>query len=92
MSLLAVDHLSSGYAGAVVLREVSLAIAPGEILAVLGKNGMGKSTLLKAVMGFLPKMTGTVAIAGGDATRFPRTVWRGWGSAMSRRKRRCSRI
>ncbi|MPT24842.1 MAG: ABC transporter ATP-binding protein [Starkeya sp.] len=69
MSVLSVDNLSSGYAGAVVLREVSLAIAPGEILAVLGKNGMGKSTLLKAVMGFLPKMTGTVAIAGAEATR-----------------------
>ncbi|MGA0563728.1 ABC transporter ATP-binding protein [Ancylobacter sp. VNQ12] len=69
MNILAVDALSSGYAGAVVLREVSLSIAPGEILAVLGKNGMGKSTLLKAVMGFLPKMTGTVAIAGSEATR-----------------------
>ncbi|GLK72100.1 ABC transporter ATP-binding protein [Ancylobacter dichloromethanicus] len=69
MSVLAVDNLSSGYAGAVVLREVSLALAPGEILAVLGKNGMGKSTLLKSVMGFLPKMAGTVAIAGSEATR-----------------------
>ncbi|WP_428032465.1 ABC transporter ATP-binding protein [Ancylobacter sp.] len=69
MNALSVDNLSSGYAGAVVLREVSLAIAPGEILAVLGKNGMGKSTLLKAVMGFLPKMTGSVAIGGAEATR-----------------------
>ncbi|QIB36557.1 ABC transporter ATP-binding protein [Ancylobacter pratisalsi] len=69
MNALSVDNLSSGYAGAVVLREVSLSLAPGEILAVLGKNGMGKSTLLKAVMGFLPKMTGTVAISGSEATR-----------------------
>lgn len=69
MTVLAVDNLSSGYAGAVVLREVSLALAPGEILAVLGKNGMGKSTLLKSVMGFLPKMTGSVAIAGSEATK-----------------------
>lgn len=66
---LSVDKLSSGYAGAVVVREVSLALASGDILAVLGKNGMGKSTLLKAVMGFLPKMSGTVAIGGSDATR-----------------------
>lgn len=66
---LSVRDLSSGYAGAAVLRGVSLAIAPGEILAVLGKNGMGKSTLLKAVMGFLPKMTGGVAIGGREATR-----------------------
>lgn len=68
---LSVEKLSSGYAGAVVVREVSLSIAPGEILAVLGKNGMGKSTLLKAVMGFLPRMGGTVLIGGGEATRLP---------------------
>lgn len=71
MNGLSVDHLSSGYAGAVVVREVSLELAPGEILAVLGKNGMGKSTLLKAMMGFLPKMTGAVTIGGLDATRLP---------------------
>lgn len=65
---LSVEKLSSGYAGAVVVREVSLSIAPGEILAVLGKNGMGKSTLLKAVMGFLPKMIGRVAIGDREAT------------------------
>jgi len=68
---LSVEKLSSGYAGAVVVREVSLSIAAGEILAVLGKNGMGKSTLLKAVMGFLPRMGGTVLIGGGEATRLP---------------------
>jgi len=68
---LSVEKLSSGYAGAVVVREVSLSIAPGEVLAVLGKNGMGKSTLLKAVMGFLPRMGGTVLIGGGEATRLP---------------------
>ncbi|MBB3770483.1 branched-chain amino acid transport system ATP-binding protein [Angulomicrobium tetraedrale] len=66
---LEVAGLSSGYAGAVVVREVSLAIGAGEILAVLGKNGMGKSTLLKAMMGFLPKMAGSVTIAGTAATR-----------------------
>jgi branched-chain amino acid transport system ATP-binding protein len=71
MSGLSVDHLSSGYAGAVVVREVSLELAPGEILAVLGKNGMGKSTLLKAMMGFLPKITGAVTIGGTEATRLP---------------------
>lgn len=68
---LLVERLSSGYAGAVVVREVSLALQASEILAVLGKNGMGKSTLLKAMMGFLPKMGGTVTIAGHEATRLP---------------------
>ncbi|MDF2998382.1 MAG: ATP-binding cassette protein [Xanthobacteraceae bacterium] len=71
MNGLNVERLSSGYAGAVVVREVSLALQPGEILAVLGKNGMGKSTLLKAMMGFLPKMTGAVTIGGQEATGLP---------------------
>ncbi|MCK0198747.1 ABC transporter ATP-binding protein [Ancylobacter sp. 6x-1] len=66
-----VQQLSSGYAGAKVIREVSLATAPGEILAVLGKNGMGKSTLLKAMMGLLPRMGGSVRFAGREATRLP---------------------
>lgn len=66
---LSVRGLTSGYAGAVVVREVDLSIAPGEILAVLGKNGMGKSTLLKAVMGFLPKMSGSVSLGGSEVTR-----------------------
>ena len=66
---LSVRGLSSGYAGAVVVREVNLSVAPGEILAVLGKNGMGKSTLLKAVMGFLPKMSGSVSLGGSEVTR-----------------------
>jgi branched-chain amino acid transport system ATP-binding protein len=67
-SLLAVDGLVAGYGGAMVLRGVSLSLAPGEILAVLGKNGMGKSTLLKTVMGFLPARRGSVAIDGRDVT------------------------
>jgi branched-chain amino acid transport system ATP-binding protein len=51
---LAVSGVSSGYGAALVVRNASLQIAPGEILALLGKNGMGKSTLLKTIMGFLP--------------------------------------
>jgi len=51
---LAVSAVSSGYGAALIVRNASLEIAPGEILALLGKNGMGKSTLLKTIMGFLP--------------------------------------
>jgi len=56
----------SGYGEAVVVRDVSLAIQPGEIFVLLGKNGMGKSTLLKTVMGFLPLLGGRVESYGED--------------------------
>ena len=55
---LEIEALTSGYGEAMVLRDVSLQLAAGEVLAVLGKNGMGKSTLLKTVMGFLPARRG----------------------------------
>ncbi len=66
-----VDDLTSGYDEAVVVRGVSIAVAPGEIVALLGKNGMGKSTLLKTVMGFLPARSGRVALHGRDITGEP---------------------
>lgn len=67
-ALLSLEGLTSGYGSAPVVQNVSLALEPGEILAVLGKNGMGKSTLLKTVMGFLPPMAGRVCFDGADAT------------------------
>jgi urea transport system ATP-binding protein len=57
-----------GYGGAIIIRDVDLAIAPGEICAVLGKNGMGKSTLLKMIMGFLPVRAGRVRLFGEEVT------------------------
>jgi ABC-type branched-subunit amino acid transport system ATPase component len=68
---LEVAGLTSGYGEAMVLRDVSLCIAPGEVLAVLGKNGMGKSTLLKTVMGFVPARQGRISIFGQDSTGKP---------------------
>ena len=56
----------SGYGEAVVVREVALDIRPGEIFVLLGKNGMGKSTLLKTIMGFLPLLRGRVKMFGED--------------------------
>jgi urea transport system ATP-binding protein len=63
--------VSSGYGEAVVVRDVALDIRPGEIFALLGKNGMGKSTLLKTVMGFLPIRSGTIWMSGEDITGRP---------------------
>ncbi|ANN66120.1 ABC transporter ATP-binding protein [Bordetella bronchialis] len=71
MSALKLDGVVSGYGASVVLRGVSMDIAAGQAVALLGKNGMGKSTLLKTVMGYLPKQGGSVALDGEDITRLP---------------------
>jgi len=73
----------SGYDEAIVLRGVSLTIAPGQITALLGKNGMGKSTLLKSVMGFLPKRSGSVTLFGRDVTTWPAHRVAGCGVAYT---------
>jgi len=67
-TVLDIAELSSGYGEAMVLRNVSLSIRPGEIFALLGKNGMGKSTLLKTVLGFLPAKRGRIKLFGEDVT------------------------
>lgn len=66
--LLSVRQLSSGYGSSAVLRDVSLDIAKGEIVVVLGKNGMGKSTLLKTIMGFVRPFGGSVMLDSKDVT------------------------
>lgn len=70
-AVLEIAGLSSGYGQAAVVREVNLEVRPGEIFALLGKNGMGKSTLLKSVMGFLPLHAGRVGLFGDDITGMP---------------------
>ncbi|WP_420042761.1 branched-chain amino acid ABC transporter ATP-binding protein [Bordetella genomosp. 8] len=68
---LKLDGVTSGYGASVVLRDLSMQIDAGQAVALLGKNGMGKSTLLKTVMGYLPKQGGSVALGGEDITRLP---------------------
>ncbi|MDR3516568.1 MAG: ATP-binding cassette domain-containing protein [Azospirillaceae bacterium] len=63
--------LSSGYGEAVVIRHLDLVLRQGETLALLGKNGMGKSTLLKTVMGYLPALAGTVRLEGRTISGLP---------------------
>ena len=67
---LAVDALEGGYADAAVLRRVTLEVRPAEIFAILGKNGMGKTTLLKTLMGLLPVRGGRVEVLGADVSRW----------------------
>ncbi|MEO8626753.1 MAG: ABC transporter ATP-binding protein [Betaproteobacteria bacterium] len=68
---LEVTGLSSGYGEALVVRDIALVVKPGEIFSLLGKNGMGKSTLLKTLMGYLPIKSGTVRVFDRDITGQP---------------------
>jgi branched-chain amino acid transport system ATP-binding protein len=69
--MLEVDGLSAGYRTGTVLAGVSLTVAEGEVLALRGRNGMGKSTLLRAVAGLRPPVVtgGSVRVAGAEVTR-----------------------
>ena len=69
--MLYVRGLSSGYGSSRVVHGVDLDVAEGEIVAVIGRNGMGKTTFLKAVLGLLPRWAGTVELWGRDVTREP---------------------
>jgi ABC-type branched-subunit amino acid transport system ATPase component len=66
--LLEVHDLAAGYGDALVLRGVSLAASPGELVAIIGPNGAGKSTLLKVVYGLLRPRGGTIRYAETDVT------------------------
>jgi ABC-type branched-subunit amino acid transport system ATPase component len=63
-AMLAVRGVDSGYGAAMVLKELDLSLQAGEILAILGKNGMGKSTLLKTLMGFIRPRQGEISFFG----------------------------
>ena len=58
--------ITGGYASSVVVRGLGGAVAPGEVLGVLGRNGVGKSTLLKLLHGFLPLRDGEIRHRGLD--------------------------
>jgi len=62
--LLAVKGLSAGYGRAVVLSDISFRLGEGEALAVLGRNGMGKTTLIDSLVGVTRHFTGSIALGG----------------------------
>jgi branched-chain amino acid transport system ATP-binding protein len=71
MSLLSVSGLAAGYGSAQVLHDVSLEIGEGEVVTLLGRNGMGKTTTVRAIMGMIRPWGGRVRIDGTDMTGRP---------------------
>src|SRR6478752_1166640 len=69
VEVLEVEGLHAGYATADVLQGVSITVSPGEVVGVLGRNGVGKSTLMKAVIGLLSARSGNIRFKGNEITR-----------------------
>jgi urea ABC transporter ATP-binding protein UrtE len=69
--MLQIEGLTGGYGDSRVLHGVDLEVGPGEVVALMGRNGMGKTTLLRRCMGLLPARSGTIRFEGADITRLP---------------------
>jgi urea transport system ATP-binding protein len=71
MSVLTVRALNQSYGGSHTLWDVDLDVPAGSRTCLMGRNGMGKTTLLKCIMGLLPATSGEIAFAGTDLRRLP---------------------
>ncbi|OWT69145.1 MULTISPECIES: ABC transporter ATP-binding protein [unclassified Achromobacter] len=68
-TVLQLDDLRGGYGDADILKGISLEVRAGEIVTIAGTNGAGKSTIIKAVMGLLPRTSGRLLLRGEDVAR-----------------------
>jgi urea transport system ATP-binding protein len=69
--MLQVESLNQFYGGSHILRDVGFEARVGEVTVVLGRNGVGKTTLLKSLMGVVPVKSGRMSLGGIDITRAP---------------------
>ena len=67
--MLNIQNVNQYYGGSHILRDVSMQATQGKVTVVLGRNGVGKTTLLKSVMGLIPIKTGSITLSGQDITR-----------------------
>jgi urea transport system ATP-binding protein len=66
-----VHNLTAAYGQSEVLHGIDLAVGRGEIVALVGRNGMGKSTLMKSMIGVMPSRSGQIVVDGVDVTTMP---------------------
>jgi len=69
--MLDVEDIHTNYGESYVLQGVSLRVARGQVVAVLGRNGVGKTTLIRSIVGFTPARRGRILLRGEDITRLP---------------------
>src|SRR5262245_65514835 len=69
--MLEVRNLNAAYGQSEVLHGIDLAVQPGEIVAIVGRNGMGKSTLMKSLIGVMPSRSGQILVDGADVAALP---------------------
>jgi len=67
--VLEIEGLTAGYDSAAVIRDITIEVAPGEVVALLGANGAGKTTTLRAVSGLVHPMSGAIRVEGQDLRR-----------------------
>ena len=72
--MLDVQGLRAGYGQSEVLHGIDFAVAPGEIVVFVGRNGMGKTTLMKSLIGMLPVSAGRIELAGADMKTYQRVA------------------
>jgi branched-chain amino acid transport system ATP-binding protein len=71
MSLLVVEDIHTYYGASYVLQGVSLSVEQGSVIALLGRNGVGKTTTIRSIIGFTPARRGRIVFKGADITREP---------------------
>ncbi len=67
--MLQVENLNQYYGGSHILRGLSFTAEPGKVTTLLGRNGVGKTTLLKSLMGVVPTRSGSIQFGGADITK-----------------------
>ncbi|RXZ83638.1 urea ABC transporter ATP-binding subunit UrtE [Paenibacillaceae bacterium] len=67
--MLAIQQLEAGYGESIILRNVTMKVKPGQVVCLLGRNGVGKTTLMKSIMGVLKARRGTVSYNQTDLTK-----------------------
>jgi branched-chain amino acid transport system ATP-binding protein len=69
--MLQVEDIHTYYGDSYILQGLSLELEPGEVVAVLGRNGVGKTTLVRSIIGLTPPRRGRISFKGADITRLP---------------------